>query len=192
MGAVVLLDGATSAGPGQALDCRFAKKASLAVTGDFVATVSFEASLDGVNFYQFSGELHGNSCTSVVTPGLVIFPDVEAVAYIRPRVQMYQRGSVTVVGYVETRVDDLMSYAHFNEATTGALVKNGSGIIHSVNIGDPGSGMSVTVYDGTSASGDVIGVFKVAGSYVLDVAFSSGLFVVITASSPGDVCIAYK
>lgn len=192
MGAVTLLDKATASGPGKALDCRNAKKASFAITGNFVATITFEASLDGENFYPCSGEVYGEVCTSLVVPGLVIFPDVEAIAYLRPRVQMYQKGSVTVVGYTEARVDELMSYAHFNAATAGTQIKAGSGVLHSVSIGDPGSGMVVTLYDGTSTSDPVIGVFKQAGSYVLDVAFEKGLLIAISAATPGDVCVSYK
>lgn len=192
MAAVTLLNNAQADGPGQALDCRNGKFACLVVTGNFEAAVNFEFSLDGVNFYPLTGCLNGGLESSVTySPGYAMF-NVEPFAYIRPRVSAYKSGSVTVVGYVEAKPDEVFTYAHFNATTTGTLIKSGPGVLHSVSIGDAGSGMAVTLYDNTSATGTVIGVYKVAGSFILDVAFQTGLFITISATTAGDVTVAYK
>jgi hypothetical protein len=161
------------------------------VSGTFDAAVKFEASLDGTNWFPFIGCLNGDLSSSVTySPSYVVF-DVEGVAYIRPNVQNYQSGSVTAVGYVEARRPGSYSYRHFGATTTGTLVKSGAGILHAVSIGDAGSGMVVTLYDGVDATGTVIGVYKAAGGYLLDVEFTTGLYAVISATTMGDVTIAY-
>lgn len=191
MAAVTLLSNVRADGPGQALDCRAAKKATFVITGDFDAAVNFEFSLDGVNWYPFTGKLSGTLESSVTyAPGYVVF-DVEPVAYIRPKVSAYKSGRVTVVGYADYREGIDYNYAHFNAVTAGTVVKSGPGFLHSVNIGDAGTSMTVTVRDGVSVAGTVIGVYRVAGSFVLDVKFNTGLFVTITATVPGDVTLAY-
>lgn len=189
--ATTLLNGATANGPGSSLDCRNGKTAVFLISGTFDAAVKFEASLDGTVWFPFNGEIADNLKSSVAYSPCYVEFDVEGVAYIRPNVQSYQSGAVTVVGYVEARRSGSYSYAHFGVTTTGTLVKSGAGTLHAVNIGDAGSAMVATLYDGTSTAGTIIGVFKVAGSYQFDVAFNTGLYVVISATTMGDVSIAY-
>lgn len=186
-----LLNNATANGPGTSLDCRNGKTAVFLISGVFDAAVKFEASLDGTTWFSFNGEIADDLKSSVTySPSYVEF-DVEGVAYIRPNVQNYRSGAVTVVGYVEARRLGSYSFQHFSATTAGTLVKSGPGMLHAVNIGDAGSGMAVSVYDGTSTAGTLIGVFKQAGSFQFDVAFNTGLFVVISATTMGDVCISY-
>lgn len=189
---VQLLSNATANAPGSALDCRNAKRASFVITGSFDAAVNFEFSLDGTNWYPYVGSLACGQVSSVTyAPGYVLF-DVEPVAYIRPSVSAYKSGSVTVVGYVDDKEAPVFNFAHFNAATTGTQIKTGAGVLHSVNIGDAGSAMEVTLYDGTATTDPVIGVYKVAGSFTLDVAFTKGLLITISATTVGDVTVCYK
>lgn len=75
--------------------------------------------------------------------------------------------------------DEVYNYAH---CTTGTLVKTGPGVLHSVMVSAQAANGSVTIYDETSASGDVILVMTTvqnrSESCVLDVAFGVGLYVV--------------
>lgn len=192
MPVVTLLSGATANGPGTALDCRNAKKASFVITGTFKAAVSFEFSQDGTNYYPFTGKVNGGLDSSVTySPGHVLF-DVEPVGWIRPNISQYESGSITVTGYVDDKEAAVFNYAHFDAATAGTLVKSGPGVLHSVSIGDAGSAMVVRLHDGTSTAGPLIGVYKVAGTWVLDVKFNTGLYVTISATTMGDVTIAYE
>lgn len=193
MAAVTLLNAVTQDSVGQPLDCTNKKIATFRITGTFNADVVFEASLDGVDYFPYTGRPDGAKSLvgSVSAPGFVTF-DVEPIAYLRPRVVRYQSGAVTVTAYAEVKPDALLGYAHFNAVTTGTLIKSGVGVLHSVNIGDAGSGMVVTIYDGTSTAGQVIGVLKTAGAFIYDVQFTTGLYIVISAATMGDVTVVYK
>lgn len=102
MGLQTLLSNVTANGPGAVLDCTGQKKAVLLISGTFNANVSFEASLDGVTYFSFSGKPNGGKALAAVVaaPGYVEF-DVGGVAYLRPLVSRYENGSISVVGYTE-------------------------------------------------------------------------------------------
>jgi hypothetical protein len=187
-----LLNSATATGRGAAFDVRNANKALFVVTGTFDGKVAFEGSVDGTDWFFLPGRVNNEKETSTFTrrPCIVQF-DVEPVAYIAPNVQEISSGSVTVVGYAEGRRIGGYAYAHFNAATSGTLVKSGEGVLHSVSIGDAGSGMTVSVYDGVNTSGTLLGVYKVAGSFILDAEFTAGLYVAISGTTVGDVTLCY-
>lgn len=186
-----LLNNATTNGSGTALDCREGNTVVLLVSGDFDAAVKFDASIDGTNWFSFTGSVNGGMKSAVVYAPCHVEFKVDGVAYVRPVVVGYKSGAVTVTGYVEARRIGAYSYQHFNATTTGTLVKTGTGTLYSINVGDAGSGLVVTVYDGTSTSGNTIAVIKTAGSYVFNTRFTAGLFVVISATTMGDVTITY-
>ncbi|WP_026487636.1 hypothetical protein [Caldanaerobius polysaccharolyticus] len=102
MAASVLLNNVMANGPGLALDCTNKKRALLRITGKFHADVVFEASLDGVDYFSYSGRANGaGSRVAVVSaPGYVVF-EVEPIVYLRPKVSRYESGAITVVGYAE-------------------------------------------------------------------------------------------
>lgn len=189
----ILLNSASADGPGSYLDCREGKTAVFLVSGTFDAAVKFEASLDGSNWFSFIGYVNGGQCTAVVYSPCYVEFKVEGVAYLRPVVSAYTSGSITVAGYVEAcRIGDY-SYSRFNAATAGTLVKTGNGTLYSVNVGDAGSGMQITLYDGTSTAGTVISVIKPTspGSFLFNANLSTGLYVVVTATTAGDFTITY-
>jgi len=85
-------------------------------------------------------------------------------------------------------------YARFNAATTGAAIGDTNPkALHAVTVGDPGSEVVITLYDGTDDSGDVITVLKpsAAGTFLLDVRADKGLFIVITATTAPEITVAY-
>ena len=78
------------------------------------------------------------------------------------------------------------SYAHFNAASTGEAVgDNTPKVLHAVTINSPGSGGTVTIYDGQSTAGTVVAAIS------LDVRCPGGLFIVITGATPPDITISY-
>ena len=100
--AEVLLNGVAQEGPGTALDCTGKRHAIMRVSGQFDADVVFEASLDGVDYFSFSGKANGSGSRTarVSAPGYVVF-DVGPIVYLRPRVSRYKSGNIAVVGYAE-------------------------------------------------------------------------------------------
>ncbi len=198
MPSYALLTNATTTGPGTTLDCVSANKASISVvcsnTDSGTTDVLFEATVDGTNWFPYSGTLIGTKqVVDRVSASRAVYFDVEPIASIRPNIKTLAKGSVSATGYLETgKGQTAKSYAHFNATTAGTLVKTGNGILGRVIIGDAGSAMVVTIYDGTSTAGNVVAVLKVAGSFEFNVEFATGLFVVIAATTPGDVSIEYS
>lgn len=87
------------------------------------------------------------------------------------------------------------NYAHISTAAT-TVVKSGAGVLHNISVNTLGTVASTTtVYDNTAGSGTVIAVINtlaLSGSFVLDVAFSTGLTVVTTGTVAPDVTISYR
>lgn len=121
MAVTVLLNNASQNGPGNALDVRGADKASFLVGGDFDATVKFEASLDGTEWFSYYGKAGAAKVLTngVSHPCFVVF-DAEGVAYIRPVIANYRSGAVTVKGYVETASGKVMIWDGTNVAAVTA------------------------------------------------------------------------
>ncbi len=80
---------------------------------------------------------------------------------------------------------------------TSTLIKTGAGTLFGVSVNTAGTGSaSIAVYDGTSASGTLIGTYSTTaqGGPVLPtvgISFATGLFAVTTATNPADVTVSY-
>lgn len=87
------------------------------------------------------------------------------------------------------------SYAHISTATT-TTIKSGAGVLHNISVNALGTvASSCTVYDNTAGSGTIIGVINtlnLSGSFVLDVAFSTGLTLVTTGTVAPDITVSYR
>lgn len=86
------------------------------------------------------------------------------------------------------------NYVNITTATT-TLVKTGSGILKRIIINNPGSAMSITIYDNTSGTGTKIAtISSVSGINFLEFNsnFVTGLTVVTTATTMGDITIIYE
>jgi len=80
--------------------------------------------------------------------------------------------------------------------TASGLIKTGAGILRRVLITVAMSTAGITFYDGTSASGTVIGFIPSTGTvngvpYVLDLPFTTGLYASYGASGTGTVTVSY-
>jgi len=78
-------------------------------------------------------------------------------------------------------------YAHLAGAGT-TVVASGRVTLHSVTVGTAGT--TITIYDNTAASGQVIAIIgAITGTFVYDVQCNIGITVVVAGS--GDACVTY-
>ncbi len=87
-------------------------------------------------------------------------------------------------------------YENITATTTGTTVKNGGGYLYSITFNKPVATSVITLYDGTSTSGTVIGTITVPSSpqpstLSYNIAFNTGLFVVV-ATAASDITISYE
>lgn len=87
------------------------------------------------------------------------------------------------------------SFTNITTSTT-TTIKSGAGVLHLVNINADGTVASATtVYDSLTGSGTKIATINslaLSGAFVYDVAFSIGLTVVTTGTSPPDVTVSWR
>lgn len=84
-------------------------------------------------------------------------------------------------------------YIHLNTNGT-TLIKTGAGVLHTLTVNTVGATDTVTIYDGTSASGTVIAKTDSAleTTFIFDVAFYTGLTVVLAGTTPADITVSYN
>ena len=78
--------------------------------------------------------------------------------------------------------------------TSTTLVKSGAGVLHLINVNTKGTVAStVTIYDGLSATGTVIGIIdslNLSGPFQFDVVFNTGLTIVTTGAP--NITVSYR
>ncbi len=87
-------------------------------------------------------------------------------------------------------------YYNMTATNSGELVKSGEGALYSITLNKPTATSVITMYDGTSTSGTVIGTITIPASpmpvtLVYDVFFATGLFV-SQGTAASDLTIAFK
>ena len=84
-------------------------------------------------------------------------------------------------------------YVHLNSNGT-TVIKTGPGVFHTLTVNTIGATDTVTVYDGTSVSGAVIAKTDSAleTTFIFDVAFYTGLTVVLAGTTPADITVSYN
>jgi len=77
--------------------------------------------------------------------------------------------------------------------TAGYQVKSGAGIWHGISVNTAGLTSAAVLYDGTSTSGTKLATVSTLAQVSLfyDIAFATGLFLVLTGGTPADVTITY-
>lgn len=87
----------------------------------------------------------------------------------------------------------VQQWTYTNIATnTTTAVKSGQGMLHTIVINTTAAG-AITIYDNTAASGTKIGTLKASvaeGTYIYDVAFTTGLTIVTAAAS--DITVSWS
>lgn len=83
---------------------------------------------------------------------------------------------------------------NYTANNAGDQIFKGIGIVDSVIIGSPGVTSTVTLYDGTSASGANLGVFATTAqiSLTLLIQIRTGLFAVLAGGTPANVTVTYR
>lgn len=84
--------------------------------------------------------------------------------------------------------------AHNTAANTaGYQVKNSAGVLHGMTINTAGLTSSATFYDGTSTAGVKLATVSTLGqaSLTWDIAFATGLFIVLAGGTPADVTVSF-
>jgi len=78
-----------------------------------------------------------------------------------------------------------------SNATT--VVKSSPGILHLITVNKAGSAWTITVYDNTQGSGEIIAQIDgtSVGSFAYNVYFETGLTIVTSGTTPGDITVAY-
>ena len=77
--------------------------------------------------------------------------------------------------------------------SAGHQVKSGAGVLHGVTINTAGLASSATFYDHVGAGGTKLATVSTLaqGSLTYDIAFASGLWVVLAGDTPADVTISF-
>lgn len=89
----------------------------------------------------------------------------------------------------------MYNYKNIAAQTTGTLLRTGPGLLHTVVFNKPVATSVLTIYDGVSTSGTKIATITIPASpntptMIYDVAFSTGLFVVV-ATADMDLTISW-
>ena len=86
-------------------------------------------------------------------------------------------------------VDEAVRYAHLT-ATSTAINRGGQAKLHRVTVNDPGA-VSLTIYEGETAAGDVVGVVDCnnAGTYEYGVTLSG---LTVNLGGTADVTVVYQ
>jgi len=102
------------------------------------------------------------------------------------------------IGIKDASPEDVSgSFLNFAANTAGTQVKTGAGTFLGINVNTAGTGgvNVITLYDGTSTAGAVIGIFPTTPVAVFDanpIAFTTGLFVALTGTTTsGNITVVY-
>lgn len=96
---------AAATGNGTVFDCSGVEMLAMQVTGTFVGTVTFEATLNGSNWETFQvTQLSDGSGDTTATTTDIWRGDVRGIRGVRARVSAYTSGTITVLGmgYADT------------------------------------------------------------------------------------------
>lgn len=76
----------------------------------------------------------------------------------------------------------------------GDLIKTGAGVVRSLIVNTGGTTSTAVLYDGLTSAGTKLGTFSTlaAGALPLNIAFTTGLFVVLAGGAAADVTVTYS
>ena len=103
---------------------------------------------------------------------------------------MSLRGVPSAVGMVEGVV--AFNSARINSNAT-TVIKNSPGVLHLITVNKAGAVWTITVYDNTEGSGEVIAQIDGTsiGSFAFNVFFEKGLTIITSGTTPGDITVSY-
>ena len=137
--------------------------------------------------------IHGGVAVASDDNGIAVLGSADA-AY--KQVALNSDGSVKLPGgdYAADRLKVEPRYAYANiAAAASTLVKTGPGTLRSITV-NKGVAGTITIYDGTTASGTKIGTITMPadwlGTLTFDAAFAVGLYIVTSVAS--DITVSYR
>ncbi|MEJ0017533.1 MAG: hypothetical protein WDN25_13400 [Acetobacteraceae bacterium] len=107
-------------------------------------------------------------------------------------------GSGTVVAILKAifgRLPPSNSAKNYAANTAGDAAKTGAGVLAGLTINTAGATSTATLYDGTSTAGTklaTINTTAVGSINFNNIAFATGLFVVLAGGTPADVTVVYR
>lgn len=182
------------------------------VTGSWVATLVFEATLDGINWFGVPAFTpFGVGVTSLTTNASVMVP-VGGVTQVRTRASAYTSGTIEISWTTDSQI--LPNFANYpntysNRTGNGTfVVKSGFGTLQAIMINNDNTGGDLVVYDNTAGSGTVLfaaqlgspsggllsssGLRGMASSGLLNCSFNTGLTVVLSGSNNNNITVLYR
>jgi hypothetical protein len=88
------------------------------------------------------------------------------------------------------------NYTNIKTNTT-TVVKSGSGSLAQIQVNNPGSGWTMTIYDNTAGSGTLIGTTTAisalaGGTLIYTTTFNTGLTIVTAGTTAGDLTVSWS
>jgi hypothetical protein len=190
----------------------------IAVAGTWSGTITFQASIDNVNFFNISviDISTGFQVTTVSANGNYITP-CGGYNAIQALMTSYSSGTAVVTfdageGSNEGLypIDPPIKYSHLTGNATTTL-KTGIGRLHSISINNNTTGGLIKIYDNTAGSGTSMmfltigtpsgGLLSTSGQSgpsilgpfgINGITFSTGLTIVISGSTSNDITVIYQ
>jgi len=81
------------------------------------------------------------------------------------------------------------------KTSTTTVIKSGAGQLHCLTINNIGTTWVITIFDNIVASGTTIATttaLTILGAYCFDIAFTTGLTIVTSGVTAGDITISYR
>lgn len=164
-------------------------------------TISFLESGDGINWEAVNGYqnnlLAGRYLRSTTFAGTFVIPCAQK--YLRVFVSTYGSGAISAVAALRKHsatIGPRSGTRYYRNAVVTENIKSAAGLLQHVNITKKGSGSSsVSLYDSTSGTGNPIAVIDTdnyIGGLTFNVAFSSGLRIVIAGGTAAEVSVIYE
>lgn len=143
--------------------------------------------------------------TNMLNPGNVLYTDttgqpIDVSAATPLPVTAAVSGGTVNIGNTPNTVPILaqapgFSFQNITTATT-TTVKSGAGVLHGVTVNTKGTiASTITIYNNTAGSGTKIGTIdslNLAGQFLFDVAFTTGLTLVTTGTVAPDITVSYR
>lgn len=207
--ATTMQNSAVAVGNGTSMDVSGMETLLLAVSGITTATIVVEGELPSGTWNTLNVKnASGGALSTSITANGVYVAAVAGYLNVRARISVWTAGTVVVTGTataagnhaemqnvamtqrLDSVNDSITAYpfghnASYISTATTTTVKTGAGVLHSIAITETAAG-AITIYDNTAGSGTTIAVFKASiaeGSYMLNIAFTTGLTIVTAGAS---------